>query len=311
MTNAQELAVRDWAGFIGQNRMKERLSIHTAAALHDNRPLEHVMLSGPLGSGKSTMANLLSKRLAGPSGRPEPLLSLTMPMTRKSIIDELDSFGGGILFLDEIHALAKKDQELFLPLLTEGYVEDERGRQHYTSWLSVVAATTERDKVLKTLLSRFHIRPEFEPYTDDELGRIVASMARMIELPLDEETALALGRASGGIPRNAEHMVLAARALRTVGRPLTADSILEFMVIDEDGLTELHVRYLHLLLSQKGKAGLSTIVMMLQLPPEAVRELERLLVERGLIIFTPAGRELTIEGRLKAQGSEVVEYVRR
>lgn len=302
-TSAQTLGVQDWEGFVGQDQLKSRLDIHIAAALHDRRPLEHTLLTGPLGSGKTTMARLIGVRTT------DPVLELTMPMDRKSLVREIDNWTGGILFLDEIHAL--RDQEMLLPLLTEGYILDSRGIKHQRGWLTVVAATTERDKVIKTLFSRFDITPEFEPYTDEQLGLIVARMARQAEVDLTQEIALALGRASGGIPRNAEHLVLAARALQITGRPVTAAAVLEFCQTDPDGLTLLHRRYLDVLVAQNGKASQKTLEMLLRLPAEAVRDLERLLLEKELIVYTPTGRELTAKGRAKQAGREAQEYSRR
>lgn len=302
-TAAQMLAVQDWEDFVGQPLLKERLEVHIAAAMHDQRPLEHVLLTGPLGSGKTSMARLIAARCH------DPILELTMPIDRKTLIREFDNWTGGILFLDEIHA--QKDQEMLLPLLTEGYILDAQGRKHQRGWLTVVAATTERDKVIKTLYSRFSITPEFEPYSDVELGLIVTRMAIQAEVALDQETAVALGRASGGIPRNAEHLVLAARALQVTGRPVTTGTILEFCQTDPDGLTVLHKRHLDILHDQGDRASEKTLCTLLDLSGVAVRDLERLLLHKKFITYTPTGRTLTALGRAKQAGREAQEYQRR
>lgn len=302
-TAAQTLAVQDWDSYVGQPLLKERLDVHVAAALHDERPLEHVLLTGPLGSGKTSMARLIAARCH------DPILELTMPMDRKTLIREFDNWTGGVLFLDEIHA--QRDQEMLLPLLTEGFLLDSRGQKHQRKWLTVVAATTERDKVIRTLSSRFAITPEFEPYSDGELGLIVARMAAQAEVDLDQETAMALGRASGGIPRNAEHLVLAARALGVSGRPVSTETILEFCQTDPDGLTVLHKRHLDVLHSQGDQASEKTLATLLDLSGTAVRDLERLPLQKGYIVYTPTGRQLTATGRAKQAGREAREYQRR
>ena len=297
-----------WDDFVGQDRMKRRLRIHITGAFEGKRPMEHVLLAGPSGFGKTTLSNLIAGELT------DPMVTLVMPMTRKVLIQELQIFPGGILFLDEIHALSRRDQEILLPVLDErASVYDDRGRRWPLGWVTVLAATTEPGKIIAPLHDRFPIRPDFVPYSDEELGKIVSLMAENVGVEFDVETSEALGRASGGIPRQGEQFVLAARDLEiTLGRDPSVDEILDLCSVSEDGLTGLHRRYLEILAGQRGTAGEKTIESLLRVPVPVIRDLERLLLERGLIEYTPGGRQLTPQGVLKVEGrDETRAYARR
>lgn len=302
--------VGDFSQFVGQEHLKARLEVHLQSALARTQPMPHILLSGPAGTGKSTLAKLIADR----QGLGEDFYKIVMPVDRRTLIRSLQmpAFNGGILFLDEIHALPKKDQEILLPVLSEGVVYDMRGRRFQMPWLTVVAATTERDMLIRPLHDRFPVKPEFAPYTDDELGQIVIGMAARMGIPLDEETARTLGTASGGTPRNAEEFILAARDLMVMnrGEPVTAERILGVCAVGRDGLTDQHRRYLTILSEQGGRAGSKTIELLLQVPQSTMRDLERLLLNRKLIELMPSGRELTPLGAMRLQGESANREVR-
>ena len=295
-----------WDEFIGQERLKYQLQTHTAAAFAQHRPLSHVLLAGPPGFGKTTLSRLIAEAMT------DPLVELQMPISRKFLVHHFRMFEGGVMFLDEIHALSRKDQEILLPVLEQGSIFDDRGREFLIPFLTVVAATTERDKLIKPLHDRFPIRPDFVPYTDVELGAIVARMAERAEVTIDVKMAHDLGKASAGVPRMARHFVAAARDLDALDRPVTTEDILELCGVDPDGLTIQHREYLKVLASQpEGMAGEKTIEMVLQSPTGVIRDLERVLLKRQLIEYTRGGRQLTAEGIAKVQGREIRPYSRR
>lgn len=305
-SNDSTVKARTWDEFIGQRALKTRFRTHIKAAIVEERPLEHTILYGPPGSGKSTMAELIAQ------GTGDPLLALVMPIDRKALVSALLNFEGGVLFLDEIHAMPKKDQEMLLPVLGRGVLVDARGNENAIPWLTVIGATTERDKVITPLFERFIIQTEYEKYTDEELGWIVESMAIKARVNIDHTMARELGAASGGIPRNAKKFVFTARALAaTSEREVTAADVLALCMVDPDGLTELHNRYLGVLDSQGGRAGSKTLEGLLRISPIYARDLERLLIEKGFITYTPSGRVLTPAGVRRARGYETrTMYVR-
>lgn len=308
--NIDELRPETWEAFVGQDKMKRRLQTHIEAAIRDTRPLDHVFLAGPKGMGKTSLAGIIARDI------PETLLFLKMPMTEQALVRVIRRFEGGILFLDEIHALPKRQQESLLTLIEDGYVQDKRGRITHVPWTTVIAATTERDKVIGPLYDRFPIKPSFTPYTDTEMGQIVTNMAEKVKVAITPETAIILGRATGGVPRLARSLVLAARDLQVTAdrkKPPTAETILKFCEVDPDGLTAEHVRYLDAIDYLGGSAGQRSLEMMMRLPPNVIREIEWLLITRKFVEYTASGRELTPEGykRLKPPTEHAPQRARR
>lgn len=290
------LRARSWAEFVGQRPLKERLSIHIEAAIADNRMLDHVLLAGPPGFGKTTIAQIIAWEVG------DPFASITMPMKPPAFAAFLRTWSGGILLLDEIHRASQAQQEDLLGLLDAGVLRLPNGRQVHVERLTVIGATTEPEKVIAPLYDRFPIKPMFQDYSDEDMGRIVHIMAGKVGLELDGELAVALGRATGGTPRNARQLVFAARDIACAQRPVTLDAILSLCGVERDGLSAQQLQYLRILASLQGQAGLQVLASMLRLHPSTVQELERLLLQRQLIVFGAGGRELTNEGfsRVKA-----------
>jgi holliday junction DNA helicase RuvB len=274
--------------YVGQEPLKRRLAVHIQAAVADQRMLDHVLLAGPPGYGKTSVAQIIARDLG------DPFACLTMPVKPVALASLLRQWGGGILLLDEIHRASASQQEDLLNLLQDGYLQTPSGRRVEVQHLTIIGATTEPDKIIAPLYDRFPIKPTFVDYSDDEMADIVMGMADKVGLELDPAYALALGQASGGIPRNARQLVLATRDLYiSTGRdPIIAD-VLELCGTESDGLSAGHVEYLRHLADLGGHAGLQILATMLRLHPSIVCELERLLVKRQLVMYSSVGRELT------------------
>lgn len=291
------LRPRAWDDFIGQTQLKTRLDVHIRAALEDERMIDHVLLCGPPGFGKTTMAGIIASRLG------EPLTFMKMPIRPAALHNIVRRWEGGVLFLDEIHAAPKAQQEDLLTLTEGGYLTRPNGSRIYPGWMTVVAATTEPEKVIAPLADRFPIKPTYDPYTDDEMAAIVESMCARLGFALDGDACMTLGRATCGTPRNAKSFVLAGRDLLKVNDALpTAEEILAFCRIESDGLGVHHLAYLRCLDQLGGTAGLRTLSSMLRQHESVIRELERILMDADFVAPTERGRELTAAGSRRVRG---------
>lgn len=289
--------VSSWDGYIGQEPLKERLRIQIDAAVEQCRPLEHILLAAGPGYGKTSLARIIAGELGARfESRQLPLSEAAISM----IIQECDSYGEYcVLFLDEIHNASRKEQEFLNPLLEFGFIQNKGGRRYEATNLTIIGATTEADKLAKPMYDRFQV-PSWDAYTPEEMTRIILGMAGMLKLNVSGELATAMGKATGGTPRHARKFVLAVRDLAlNLGRIPTAEEVLEFCRVDEDGLTHDHYHYLRTLHLLGGTTGLQNIRNIMRLPDSAVRELELLLLQQDLIALTSSGRELLPRGARK------------
>jgi Holliday junction DNA helicase RuvB len=294
------LRPESWDDYIGQEKLKSRLDVHIVSAFEQEKPMHSTFLYAPPGYGKTSLATVIASRLT------DPIVSITMPIKEQQFVRLLRDFEGGILFLDEIHRAPPWEQEALLTLVDEDYYEDSKGRQTHIGWATIIGATTEREKIIPPLYDRFVIKPEFEKYSEEEMAQILGGIATRLDLKLSEEQFMELGGAATGIPRRARELMLSAKDLQIAyGRPPTTDEILDHCQVDREGLTSEHKTYLRTLDNVGGRAGLTVLSNMTRMSEPTLKEIERVLIERRMIEFTPAGREMTGRGFKVLKGTKV------
>lgn len=291
--------------YIGQEKLKEAMKLYIKAAKLRNEPIDHILLYGPPGLGKTSLAyvvaNEMNRNIKITSG---PVLEKSGDLA--SILTSLED--GDILFIDEIHRLNTSVEEILYPAMEDGEIDILIGKGHGAKSIRIdlpkftlIGATTNAGKLSKPLRDRFGVSHRMEFYTTDELSRIIKRGANILGIPYEDDAIDIMAKRSRGTPRLANRILKRARDYAMIKGNGVIDEksvigILDMLEIDEYGLDAMDRRILIKIIENYngGPVGLETLSLLLGEDKRTVEEVyEPYLVKNGLIKRTHRGRVVT------------------
>jgi Holliday junction DNA helicase RuvB len=299
------LRPRTLAEYVGQRQVRENLSILLEAARRRGEPVEHVLLCGPPGLGKTTLANIIANEL-GVSIKTTSGPAIDYAGALASILTNLSE--RDVLFIDEIHRLNKIVEESLYPAMEDFSFDVVMGKGAGASAIRLnlsrftcVGATTRQGLLSGPMRDRFGAVYRLDFYTEDELWTIVRRSAKILEVELADEAARELARRSRGTPRIVNRLLRRVRdyaQVRADGRatPEVTKAALAMLDIDQLGLEPLDRRILETMISKfgGGPVGLDTIATSLSEEPETIEDVhEPFLMQVGFLARTSRGRVAT------------------
>ena len=295
--------------FVGQPELREQFGVFIEAARQRRRSLDHVLVFGPPGLGKTTLSYIIAHEMGGQLRQSAgPVLERGGDLA--AILTNLKE--GDVLFIDEIHRLQPAVEEILYPALEDRRIDlmigegaAARSIQLDLPEFTLVGATTRAGLLTPPLMSRFGIVGRLDFYSAQDLGRIVRRAADITGVPINEEGALEIGRRSRGTPRIANRLLRRVRdyaEVRSDGKitePVAAEA-LEFMRVDRCGIDRLDREYLRIIISKfgGGPVGIDSLSVAVNEERGTLEDVvEPYLIQLGFLMRTPRGRVATPQAR--------------